>query len=279
MLRLCSIVTVLLVSELFTEMNAKPQSERLPNEYSGSEATTDDKEKLLVVDSETWGNNSKTESGHRGQRRREELSTLELIEQIITFPDDLGLLSDPIPRKGFPPMCTKGSTFCENVISYPYHHLKEILKRNPVYKKLSGKDEAPLEIINRNGAGEDQERFFCSSFIRTIYPQIGKNKDNKWKYIVNMKEEDGIVQGLLVETCRSPNTPCEIVEELPLGYTTSCKQKYIYRRLLAWDGSGSIYPDNFKIPTACCCSYKRTSEILARFGTYVTPTTEKRVRS
>nr|XP_023017493.1 protein spaetzle-like [Leptinotarsa decemlineata] len=203
--------------------------------------------------------------------------SLDYSEQDIIFPDLFALLFDDPPSEvnspRGPPKCANGKTFCENVESYPYRHLKETLKKNPIYKDFFGKDEAPVEIANR--VGGDQSRYFCASIVSTIYPQIGKNKNNKWKFIINQKEEDGLVQGVLVETCRKPDKPCDILVDLPAGYTTSCKQKYIYRRLLALDGSGSVYPDSFQIPTACCCSYTRNTEFLARFGAAVTPVRKK----
>lgn len=45
------------------------------------------------------------------------------------------------------------------------------------------------------------EKFVCTAMQRTIFPNVGKNKNNKWKFIVNQPE--GVFkQGLKIETCR-----------------------------------------------------------------------------
>ncbi|CAG9818071.1 unnamed protein product [Phaedon cochleariae] len=199
--------------------------------------------------------------------RRKDGSFAGLSEQDIIFPDSFELIFEPLPKIDGAPKCADDSTFCENIDSYPYHHLKDVLQKNTLYKELFGTDEAPVEISNRVG-GED-DRYVCGAFERTIFPQVGMNKDNKWKFIINQGEKDGFVQGIRIETCRKPDTPCDIIGDLPNGYVTSCKQKYVYRRLLALNDTGAPVPDSFKIPSSCCCSYKRDFDILARFGSAV----------
>lgn len=37
------------------------------------------------------------------------------------------------------------------------------------------------------------------------------------------------------------------------GYSTTCKQKYIYRELSALSDNGEIVRDYFSFPASCCC--------------------------
>lgn len=69
---------------------------------------------------------------------------------------------------------------------------------------------------------------------------------------------------------------CDLIGELPDGYETSCKQKYIYRRLLSVGDEGDPVVDSFEIPSACCCAYKRNLDFLARFGARITPVKKKK---
>ncbi|KAL3276965.1 hypothetical protein HHI36_012330 [Cryptolaemus montrouzieri] len=185
-------------------------------------------------------------------------------EKDIVFPDEYDVF-DSIPRIEGVPKCANGDTFCEKFDSYPKHHLKQVLQNKEVIREFFGRDEESPVIINRHGGLAESVNFLCPSVERTIFPKIGKNKNNKWKYIIN-QEEDGYIQGVRVETCRRKNVPCDLIGELPLGYITSCKQKYIYRRLLSVSDLGAPTPDTFQLPSACCCSYKRDMDFLARHG-------------
>ncbi|XP_045468642.1 protein spaetzle-like isoform X2 [Harmonia axyridis] len=186
-------------------------------------------------------------------------------EKEVVFPDEYDVIFDPLPRINGIPKCSNGDTFCENFETYPKHHLRQILAQKESLREFFGKDEEAPFIVNRHGGLEESVNYLCPAVERTVFPKIGKNKNNKWKYIIN-QGEDGYIQGVRVETCRRRNAPCDIISELPLGYITSCKQKYIYRRLLSVSDLGAPTPDTFQLPSACCCSYKRDMDFLARHG-------------
>ncbi|CAH1180248.1 unnamed protein product [Phaedon cochleariae] len=182
----------------------------------------------------------------------------------IIFPDDEVEAPAPLrlPLIRGRPACASGATFCEHFDRYPSHQLKHILSRHSLGKELFGMDESPDEVAGRDGSGES---FVCGSVDNTIFPKIGVNKNNKWKFIIN-QEEDGYVQGVRIELCRSFGKPCDVIGELPEGYVTSCKQKYIYRRLLSLTDNGTPVQDTFKLPSACCCTYKRSFTFMTNFG-------------
>ncbi|KAK9874698.1 hypothetical protein WA026_005518 [Henosepilachna vigintioctopunctata] len=153
------------------------------------------------------------------------------------------------------PTCANGETFCEHYEAYPENHIRDILKGK---KDLEGyfrrEDETPF-IENRDSRQEEPPRFLCPSLERTIIPKAGQNKNDEWKFIIN-QEVDGYTQAVRVELCRKKNAACDIIGGFPLGYTTFCKQKYIYKSLLSLDVSGQPIQDMFKLPVACCCSYE-----------------------
>ncbi|KAG5885339.1 hypothetical protein JTB14_014358 [Gonioctena quinquepunctata] len=146
----------------------------------------------------------------------------------MIFPDSGEDTFVVVPRlDGRPPKCAEQEkTFCENFDPYPHEQLKDILEKHSVNKEFFGMDEPPEEFSSRD---DEEDIFVCSSISKTIFPKIGKNKHNKWKLIVNQKE-DGYVQGVRVELCRSFGKPCDVIGDAPNGYITSCRQKYIYRR-------------------------------------------------
>lgn len=114
------------------------------------------------------------------------------------FPDSSEVIFEPILKIDGSPKCADGDTFCEHFDSYPVYHVQEMLERSSIYNSFWGKDEVPVDISNRV-AGE--ERFLCSSIERTIFPNIAKNKNKKWKYVIN-QPEGNYRQGIRVETCR-----------------------------------------------------------------------------
>lgn len=52
--------------------------------------------------------------------------------------------------------------------------------------------------------------------------------------------------------CRKEDT-CNVIGNLPLGYKSICKQKFIQRELLSVSSNGSMSPDTFLFPSSCCC--------------------------
>lgn len=124
----------------------------------------------------------------------------EQYEQDIVFPDTSEVIFEPIQRIDGAPRCADGKTFCEHLDTYPLYHIQDVLRKNPsLYSSFWGKDEVPLDIINR--VAGDEERFLCSSIERTIFPNVAKNKNQKWKYVIN-QPEGNYRQGIRIETCR-----------------------------------------------------------------------------
>jgi len=53
---------------------------------------------------------------------------------------------------------------------------------------------------------------------------------------------------------RELDAKCRIIDGLIAeGYTTICKQKFIYRELSAISEAGEIIRDFFRLPASCCC--------------------------
>ncbi|KAK4880928.1 hypothetical protein RN001_004247 [Aquatica leii] len=162
----------------------------------------------------------------------------------VIFPDTQS------QRRSFVAPTCSHPYFCEDVSSYPYEHVRSILNEHKELDIFFNVDEEPIE--NRIFSREDN--FLCPSIQRMIFPQLLLNKDNQWKYVVNQGSE--YRQGIRIETCLQDNQKCSLVE-VPLLYTTICKQKFTYRKMLSLTGEGEPEGDIFVLPTACCCSYTK----------------------
>ncbi|KAI4460182.1 hypothetical protein MML48_6g00008559 [Holotrichia oblita] len=196
------------------------------------------------------------------------LSLLNIDVQEIVFPDseeneDEDLLAPQPFFRGRPSCARNGQNFCEHIDTYPHTKLQKLLQKDTALNQLFGVDQAPDEFVNRDGVEED--KFLCDSEQKLIFPKVGKTKENKWKYIVNQGDSSGrYVQGVLIRTCRSLDEPCQFAEFLPSGYKATCKQMYVYRKLLSVTRDGITVNEFFELPSACCCSYKRDFNSLFR---------------
>ncbi|KAJ6623778.1 Protein spaetzle [Pseudolycoriella hygida] len=151
--------------------------------------------------------------------------------------------------------CAKGSTFCEQVADYPASEVDVILKKDSHrYEELFGEELTPIVIANRFGEEEEEEQI-CASSTRLIFPRMGLNIDNTWRYIVNQKNYK---QGIRIDECMHKGE-CNMMNHLPFGYKSKCKQKYVYRQLVAIDDNGKTTKELFQLPSCCQCVLVRNS--------------------
>ncbi|XP_066997854.2 uncharacterized protein [Anabrus simplex] len=157
------------------------------------------------------------------------------------------------------PECAKGTTFCTEAENYPLPQLSSILQNEINYKEYFGvdKEEAVTDDEIRQRIGPVDGDPLCRSQEKLIFPKIAQNKDDEWMFVVNLDKD--YVQGVRIEVCEKEASPCQLSEGFPPGYTTYCRQKYIYRKLLAVGDDGKPAPDSFKLPSCCACYYRKTS--------------------
>ncbi|KAF0305580.1 Neurotrophin 1 [Amphibalanus amphitrite] len=105
-----------------------------------------------------------------------------------------------------------------------------------------------LTLGNRFGGTDAEENSLmeaCATVEDFIYPTMARNVEKEWKFVANV---DSMTQSIRVEKCQDEGKPCKISET-----GTICRQKYIYRKLLAMDGNQRLEADNFRIPSTCVC--------------------------
>uniref|UniRef100_A0A8D8ZML9 Protein spaetzle n=1 Tax=Cacopsylla melanoneura TaxID=428564 RepID=A0A8D8ZML9_9HEMI len=108
-------------------------------------------------------------------------------------------------------------------------------------------------IKNRIGSTEE---YLCHSTPQVKFLHGAESKDGNWKLIVN--DDDKFVQGVRVEQCSRDNAPCKYADHFPPNLSAKCAQKYIYRRLVAFNKeTKELFNDEFKIPSCCVCVVSR----------------------
>ncbi|XP_065352414.1 protein spaetzle [Cloeon dipterum] len=165
-----------------------------------------------------------------------------------------------VPSSERTPSCADGSTYCEEPDNYPKDYISQLLKSEKMIKGLFGQDDVSTISVSQRIDSSD-ETPICPSMEHVAYPKLAQNKEDKWLYIINQPEN---VQGIRVEKCIKEQ-PCTLSESLPIGYKTSCRQKYIYRKLVSISENGRPLTDSFRIPSCCSCHFRLTS-VANRFG-------------
>ncbi|XP_076618909.1 spaetzle domain-containing protein [Colletes latitarsis] len=144
------------------------------------------------------------------------------------------------------PSC-KNKTFCEVIPYYPTELVRNALQKNPHLRFYINRDE--LDASSRQ-EDEIEEESLCVSTEQIVFPKSGITKSHEWKYIVN---HENLTQSVRIETCLEVDKPCKMIEGFAEGYVTRCRQKYIYRQLVAVSADGSINRESFRFPVSCCC--------------------------
>ncbi|XP_057330765.1 protein spaetzle-like isoform X2 [Microplitis mediator] len=195
--------------------------------------------------------NEKNFKNHTEISKQKNYKTTDETEQ-ISFLDDLYEIFsyDPKDFKNktelLPPKCD-GRKFCEQVPYYPNDIIKKELQLKSDLKLLETKDE-PLTLKTR--FNEIESDSLCNSVRKDVFPRVAVNKDGEWKYIIN---NDDFVQRVSVEICEDESTSCKFIDGFADGYESTCKQKYIYKKLAAISQDGIASPDWFEMPVSCCC--------------------------
>ncbi|XP_066261751.1 protein spaetzle 5-like [Euwallacea similis] len=156
-----------------------------------------------------------------------------------------------------------------------YTHLNDIWKRNERLKRslrhkraIQFASKHPKAHLSNSTALSTHLRAkrqatitgqtLCRSRSNYIMPRAALNSKGNWMYVVNMPETNQqYTQLVKSEMCADTN--CSGLCQLPQGYSSRCEQKYVQKRLIALEGSGSdLYSDTFWFPSCCICTVSNT---------------------
>lgn len=122
------------------------------------------------------------------------------------------------------------------------------------YVRLSSRRQQSSSIrVARQVSNEEK---LCPTTSSFIMPRAAVNTKGTWMYVVNL---DGADQQntQLVRTERCATTECSGLCQVPAGFTSTCSQQFVQKRLIALNGNGeSLYTDTFWFPHCCICQIK-----------------------
>ncbi|XP_050533305.1 uncharacterized protein LOC126901109 [Daktulosphaira vitifoliae] len=163
-----------------------------------------------------------------------------------------------IPDLRFVEKCSKNNSYCDKIDNYPKQDLQQIFRTSKLMSSgLFGVDAInDLETRFSMNVGNEPQPI-CGSLEQIVFPEAGLTKNDEWRFIVQGPNNDNnnFRQGIRVEKCINPGESCKFSENLPNGYTTTCVQKYIYRKLVAIKDTKEIYYESFRLPSCCACMY------------------------
>lgn len=180
--------------------------------------------------------------------------------------DEKIVFAEPPKKKQNPPTPCENSDFCEDVPYYP-DDLVEAALRGQNFEFLARSDVLP-GISNRGGI-VPEDTPLCETRERVVYPKVARNVENEWLYVVN---HGSVSQGVHVEECVNEDGECDYVY---VNNPTTCKQKYIYKQLVAVNSDGRATTNTFKFPSTCCCYIKNDDDFATRFGSRIMKKTKK----
>ncbi|KAK8765102.1 hypothetical protein V5799_032289, partial [Amblyomma americanum] len=125
-------------------------------------------------------------------------------------------------------------------------------------------DLSDKEILARQPLNHEDsiDQRVCAIKRKTIYPKSARSAYQEWLYVINDVE---YAQAVTIELCADEGAPCEFVSSgLPPGYTSACRQKFAYRKLLTMHPTEKkAYAENFPFPSCCVC-YVKSPPLAAR---------------
>ncbi|XP_003426647.1 protein spaetzle [Nasonia vitripennis] len=153
------------------------------------------------------------------------------------------------------PVC-KGDTFCVDPPNYPTAEVEIALRMNSKVVKYFANSDMDPEVTNKALKRKENVETLCQSYETIIYPKAAESINNEFMFVVN---QANFLQGVRIERCNPgvEDTSCSYLGELESWYTTTCKQKFIYRQLVAVSSMGEVKPELFRFPASCCCHIKR----------------------
>ncbi|VEN55739.1 unnamed protein product [Callosobruchus maculatus] len=156
---------------------------------------------------------------------------------------------------------------CESPIFYPEKAISEFLKRrkNKNFQILSGTVIKPTSLSDKDLVPQvkfidkDEYKNLCDTVEKTFIPRAGTDENGNHRFIVNVPD---FRQTIMFEICVNESRSCtKELTTLPMGYHTSCQQKYSKIRLLTYIGKGGDKKRKrkfeyvtFRVPSTCVCT-------------------------
>jgi len=164
-------------------------------------------------------------------------------------------------------LCPAGTDWCLDPSDYPEENILEMTAKQdwlhnlfPVSDGIATRANFGLLDGNLTSDELDKEDDFenvCSTESDYIMPRAAKNKEGKFRFIVNRpKGAEEYVQLVKVVRCLSEGEECG-GGSLFGSESTVCRQEYLEHKLVAVGESGEeLVIDTFQFPSCCTCNYQ-----------------------
>ena len=142
---------------------------------------------------------------------------------------------------------------CQDVPNYPQELAnKAIAQLTNIGALQQDKLDIPTlpDIAQRVGPHEETIEL-CKFQEQLVYPKAAIDANGEWHVVLN--QEENPIQGFKVEICDTNSKSCSNIIFTQRGYETSCKQKYVYRKMTVLLSNGTSLEKALKVPSCCAC--------------------------
>ena len=169
------------------------------------------------------------------------------------------------------PLCPGGQAWC-NPPTYPDRAVLRAVKRESHTLRVMLERHVPTTLAPSSNATEEylglrmledvEFSNICDVETDYITPRAAKNKEGKFRFIVNQPEgAEDYVQMVRVNLCQQAGSTCGDGSLLPT-VSSMCKQEFIDHKLVALDGAGEeLVVDTFSFPASCVCLVAENLEL------------------
>ncbi|EFX70522.1 hypothetical protein DAPPUDRAFT_309408 [Daphnia pulex] len=124
------------------------------------------------------------------------------------------------------------------------------------YAPMPSRRQQSLQSNSRVTRQIENEEKLCPTTSSFITPRTAVNTRGNWMYVVNLDGEDQ-QNTQLVRTERCATTECSGLCQVPAGFSATCSQQFVQKRLVALNGNGeNLYTDTFWFPHCCICQIR-----------------------
>ena len=169
-------------------------------------------------------------------------------------------------------ICPEGEFWCDTPLEYPDQAiLRAVSKQKKTFKEMfDSKPEKENFAVSKNetwslletrtnfvdyDTHEEEFTNICDLSTSYIRPRAAKNKDGKFRFIVNHPDgDDEYIQLVRVATCSGAGSECGRGRLEGAGVKTRCQQEYSDHKLVSLGESGEeLVVDTFSFPSCCTC--------------------------
>eukprot|EP00091_Calanus_sinicus_P005304 TRINITY_DN15742_c0_g1_i1.p1 TRINITY_DN15742_c0_g1~~TRINITY_DN15742_c0_g1_i1.p1 ORF type:complete len:199 (-),score=56.53 TRINITY_DN15742_c0_g1_i1:76-672(-) len=177
----------------------------------------------------------------------------------IVFPENVEETKESQRMLNTTAECSSTTVSWCSPTNYPDSVITNLIKGGSnVVQLLEKEDQLKTNRVDiGNGDKYDYNENICKVSTDYIFPKAAKNKEGKFKFIVNRPAgSEEYLQKVQITTCKDSGEECAQGKLSGSTISTRCKQEYSDYKLVALSETGEeLVIDDFTFPSCCSCVF------------------------